>query len=68
VLIGGQLLTPPPPTFHTEYHVRADQIAAGVQPSMVNESDSQAFESPDADVFEPPDFNDDVFEAPVFDD
>ena len=67
VLIGGQLLTPPPPTFHTEYHASADRIAALVKTSTDNKSDSQAFESPDADVFESPDFNDDVFESPAFD-
>ena len=68
VLIGGQLMTPPPPTFHTEYHVSVDQVSARIQPSMIHESDSQVSESPDADVFAAPDFDDDVFEAPAFDD
>lgn len=68
VLIGGQLLTPPPPTFHTEYHASSDQIAARIRPDPIDSHDSDVFESPDADVFEAPDFDDDVFEAPAFGD
>ena len=66
VLIGGQLLTPPPPTFQTEYHASADPVAARILPDGADEADSDVFESPDADVFEAPDFDDDVFEAPTF--
>lgn len=68
VLIGGKLLTPPPPKFHTEYHVSVDQASAGSQRRLVDESRFHASESTDADVFEAPDFGDDVFEAPAFDD
>jgi uncharacterized membrane protein len=67
VLIGGQLLTTPPPTFQTEYHASADSVAARILPDGAEEADSDVFESPDADVFEAPDFDDDVFEAPTFD-
>lgn len=68
VLIGGQLMTPPPPTFQTEYHVSADQVAATISPGLARTSDPEIFASPDADVFEAPGFDDDVFEAPAFDD
>ncbi len=67
VLIGGQLMTPPPPTFQTEYHTSSDSVAARILPDATAEADSDVFESPDADVFEAPDFDDDVFEAPTFD-
>lgn len=76
VLIGGQLLTPPPPTFHIEYHASASQIAHRISPERPNradETDSEVFEPPvleasDDDVFEAPVSDDDIFEAPAFDD
>lgn len=66
-LIGGQLLTPPPPTFHTEYHASADQVAAMISPELAGASEPEIFASPDADVFEAPGFDNDVFEAPSID-
>jgi uncharacterized membrane protein len=60
VLIGGQLMTPPPPIFHTEYHVSADQIAATISPDLAGTSDPEIFMSPAADVFEAPGFDDDI--------
>ncbi|NQV26774.1 MAG: vitamin K epoxide reductase family protein [Rhodopirellula sp.] len=68
VLIGGQLLTPPPPTFHTEYHVSAHQTGPTMSPDLVDAPDSEIFMSPDANLFEAPDFDDQIFEAPVIDD
>jgi hypothetical protein len=67
VLIGGQLLTPPPPTFHTEYHVSTDQAGSTISPELVEKTDSEIFMSPDADFFEAPDFDDEIFKAPVVD-
>ena len=68
VLVGGQLLMPPPPTFHTEYHASADQNGATISSDRVSLSRSEVFASPDADVFAAPGFDDDVFEAPSVDD
>jgi uncharacterized membrane protein len=68
VLIGGQLLTPPPPAFHIEYHVRADQAGSAMSPNLVDTPDSEIFVSPDASFIEAPDFDDEIFEAPVVDD
>ncbi|MDA0284051.1 MAG: vitamin K epoxide reductase family protein [Planctomycetota bacterium] len=68
VLIGGQLLTPPPPTFQIEYHASAVPKSAHLPPGLVDKGDSQLFAAPDADVFEAPDFDEDVFEAPTLDD
>ncbi len=67
VLIGGQLLTPPPPTFHTEYHASSDRAAGTMSPDLVVNPDSEVFMSPDADVFEAPDFDNEIFEAPSVD-
>jgi uncharacterized membrane protein len=67
VLIGGQLLTPPPPTFHTEYHVSADKTAGTMSPDSGVKLDSEVFLSPDAGFFEAPDLDDEIFEAPVVD-
>jgi uncharacterized membrane protein len=68
VLIGGQLMTPPPPTFHTEYHVSDDQVATTISPDLAGTSNPEVFASPDADVFEAPSLDDDVFEALSIDD
>lgn len=75
VLIGGQILTPPPPTFHVEYHASTGRVAATIEPerpSQRDKSSSAETESPvteapnDSDVFEAP--GEDVFEAPAVDD
>lgn len=68
VLIGGQVLTPPPPTFRTEYHVSDDRSATNISTDLSGLSDADVFQSPDTDVFEAPDFDDDIFEAPVVND
>jgi len=76
LLIGGQVLTPPPQTFHIEYHASTGQVAPRISPERpvrAEETDSEVFESPLAedtadDVFEAPVDDGDIFEAPAFDD